>query len=283
MSNLLTHLAARSLGAKEQGVPALRPRLPSLYEPGADKNPDRTERLAVEVEAEAPEADSRPARPEGARRPSFEPRPPATQDPSLSAPNAAAAPAARSPRPMRETVVRERPEEPSARRAPPQNSAPPAGVLAPAAMIQPPPSQGAAEKARTGALGRDEPPTTLRPVVPAAEAAAARPSAALAAPKIAAPQVLAPPIRVEAATPGGRNETDRAPKPSAPPVVPAPPRASLRREQRLAPEPSAPQRVQVTIGRIEIRAAAASPPPMAPVRPKPAMSLDDYLAQRERS
>ncbi|MDQ3929215.1 MAG: hypothetical protein M3328_08720 [Chloroflexota bacterium] len=57
-----------------------------------------------------------------------------------------------------------------------------------------------------------------------------------------------------------------------------------QREPRLAaPEPSAPT-IRVSIGRIEVR--AVTPPPMlperrdTPARPGPALSLDDYLKER---
>lgn len=51
---------------------------------------------------------------------------------------------------------------------------------------------------------------------------------------------------------------------------------------REAVEASAPARVQVTIGRIEIRAANPRPQPRPAPRP-PAMSLDEYLANRGKS
>jgi hypothetical protein len=42
-------------------------------------------------------------------------------------------------------------------------------------------------------------------------------------------------------------------------------------------------RVQVTIGRLEIRAAIAQPPPPRRPAPRaPTMSLDDYLANRAK-
>lgn len=69
-------------------------------------------------------------------------------------------------------------------------------------------------------------------------------------------------------------------------VVPAQqPQTSVPRAQRRsreAAEASAPARVQVTIGRIEIRAANPRPQPRPAPRP-PAMSLDEYLANRGKS
>lgn len=92
----------------------------------------------------------------------------------------------------------------------------------------------------------------------------------------------------------------REPAPIAPPPAPEPGRA-LRVEVRPAPAaerrsappaaaprqvaeapPAAPPTIQVTIGRIEVRAAPA-PPAARPATPAgPALSLDDYLRQRNR-
>lgn len=58
-------------------------------------------------------------------------------------------------------------------------------------------------------------------------------------------------------------------RPTAPPATPTP-----------APRPPS---VQVTIGRVEVRAVfAPPPPPVPPPAPAPIMSLDDYLSQRDR-
>ena len=69
------------------------------------------------------------------------------------------------------------------------------------------------------------------------------------------------------------------------PVVPPTPRPAdtprgpLRQRVRVAEIAPASPRVQVTIGRIEIRAASAVAQPRTQPRP-PSMSLDDYLAKR---
>ncbi len=71
-------------------------------------------------------------------------------------------------------------------------------------------------------------------------------------------------------------------------VVPAwsreasqPLRASMPAREPSAAIAAAPPRVQVTIGRLEIRAATAQPePPRHQAKPPPAMSLDDYLTDR---
>lgn len=64
---------------------------------------------------------------------------------------------------------------------------------------------------------------------------------------------------------------------TAPPAAPLPPPA----RPPVAEPPPAP-RVQVSIGRVEVR-AVFTPPAAAPSRPRPgpAMSLDDYLKQRD--
>jgi len=82
--------------------------------------------------------------------------------------------------------------------------------------------------------------------------------------------------------------TDRSPPPLEPPaerIAAARPEASFERpterpraaREAPASAPTAPPQVQITIGRVEIRAAA---PPPAPAPRGPVMSLDDYLAKR---
>jgi hypothetical protein len=82
-----------------------------------------------------------------------------------------------------------------------------------------------------------------------------------------------------------RKESDRVAAPQAlyglrePAAMPR--RATLVRERTMdASEPP----VQVTIGRIEVTAlTAVVPPKRVPAARKPSMSLDDYLARRQRS
>ena len=82
-----------------------------------------------------------------------------------------------------------------------------------------------------------------------------------------------------------RKESDRVAAPQAlyglrePAAMPR--RATLVRERTMdASEPP----VQVTIGRIEVTAMTAPAPPQRASLPrKPTMSLDDYLARRQRT
>ena len=69
---------------------------------------------------------------------------------------------------------------------------------------------------------------------------------------------------------------------TAPASGPAPPGTGVTRQVRPAVEPAVPH-VQVTIGRVEVRAVYSPPPAPAPSRPRPgpAMALEDYLKQRE--
>jgi hypothetical protein len=74
------------------------------------------------------------------------------------------------------------------------------------------------------------------------------------------------------------------PKPVPPPAMPVPRSASILRGEpvSLPFEPEAPS-IQVTIGRVEVR-AVSSPPPAAAPRSRPAapmLSLEDYLKQKD--
>jgi hypothetical protein len=112
--------------------------------------------------------------------------------------------------------------------------------------------------------------------------AAARPSAeegVWRAPPVAAAVVLAP------LTPGG-NAAATAVEPvvrvvQAASLRPAP--GTLRAEQGAGPAtPELPPTIQVTIGRIEVRATPAPAAPPASRRAAPIMSLDEYLRQRSQ-
>lgn len=93
--------------------------------------------------------------------------------------------------------------------------------------------------------------------------------------------VLAPPSppSVEPAMP---QSGDIAPARQRSRLREAPPPSALARRRPPADQPAVPS-VQVSIGRVEVRAVYA-PPPSAARRPSPAptMSLDDYLKQREK-
>jgi hypothetical protein len=95
--------------------------------------------------------------------------------------------------------------------------------------------------------------------------------------------VPAPTVReriVERAAAGPAAEPAAEPKRPAPAVVPAPaPQPTRAAWPELASE-AAPT-VQVTIGRIEVRAILPAPPaPAAPPVRRPATSLEDYLRAR---
>jgi hypothetical protein len=69
--------------------------------------------------------------------------------------------------------------------------------------------------------------------------------------------------------------------PATSPQTAPPPRDPMQAREQSATIAAAPPRVQVTIGRLEIRAATAQPaPPRRQAKPTPAMSLDDYLTDR---
>ena len=279
MNRLLAQLAARSLGAKEPGVPILRPRLPSLYEPAPDDGPAAAGPLSLEIDAEAPETGRRTAPPLNPPRPDL--APPMEPDQGLSAVVAGKQRAAPAPARANAAAPREKAEEifssaPRVRIGPePPPVAPPAAVRPPARPTPETPPPGASRP--TEARETPHAPHSSRDAAPAQAPVAVEMRQAAPAP------VPVPPPRAPSAIPAvAARIVDRAAGP--PPPAVAAPREKWPPEPRGAPRPEAQQRVQVTIGRIEIRAAAAAqPPPAPPPRPKPAMSLDDYLARRERS
>jgi nicotinate-nucleotide--dimethylbenzimidazole phosphoribosyltransferase len=283
MTNVMAYFAARSLRGShnppaEDGtaVPALRPRLPSRYE-GAEAS------TASDI----------------AREDAFvewgrEPLPAASvpEPPALPQPGASGTPPPPQAVPRDgETSRREAPPpEPAHLPVPPDRergsdhvaAAPPEPAAAaeiteavspvapqrPAPMAVPP---RLPEDPRHGALARQERPPTIaveadharRPApehVPAERVASRQPL-----PQASAP--VAAPLRAGLAFP----VVPAMPRPADTPQTPP------RQRERVAEK--APARVQVTIGRIEIRAASAPAQPRIPPRP-PSMSLDDYLAKR---
>jgi hypothetical protein len=134
-------------------------------------------------------------------------------------------------------------------------------------------------------------PTVIPPVI---ERRLMEPAAAAPAPPAAAePRPPAPPVAVPAPpapAPPRRGASSPPLRPSAPPhtgrlvaLQPAPPEPP----RRSGGPPTTRPAVEVTIGRVEVRVRPpnAGPPqrrPSAPA-PPPALSLDEYLRQREAS
>ncbi len=138
----------------------------------------------------------------------------------------------------------------------------------------------AAERERVAAVGAVAAALAALPERSSADEVApvspVRPSRAPVARIVARPSVE-PPAELAAVRPGE--------------IAPARPRESLRETARRS-DPSGPRlpadrpavpSVQVSIGRVEVRAVFAPPPlPSRRPSPSPALSLDDYLKQREK-
>ena len=291
MSGVLGYLATRSLRdapatapGEEQRPPSpsVRPRVPSFYEAMQERQPWRNPAGFVEEQTEneqepttPPAAASlstpipAPSRP--ARSPAATPHPtPATPPPPRQDSKADVAPA-EEPAPAR-----------SRERRPPHadEKVPPLPVERSVSTDAPFHGQ-AADTPRSLDGPRIPPPAPRQVVVPSRAArvsAAAEPSPA---PRAEPQPVVRPREHSDASSAQESTET---------PVQRLVPRhdtslEALRQPERplpARPEPAAP-RIRVSIGRIEIRAAYPAPPAPPAPRPAPAMSLDDYLAKRERA
>ncbi|MCR0982750.1 hypothetical protein [Roseomonas populi] len=252
MSNYLDRLVARAL----RETPALQPRAPLLFGPAP-----------AEATLGEPPSRAAPERPH--------PAPPrATGRPRAEGPGrhgGAAAPTAPATAPLQE----QRPGVPIARgSAPPGRSEP---------EVEPE-GRRATEGSRTA--GKAAPLQSAPMDAPmAAPAVAALPLAVSAAPPApAAPGSVAVPLLPRPApdTPA----PDRPPVRTAPlEALPSGPRAAGQAEQPQAkpsPMPAAPAPVVIEIGAIEFRAPPPAAPATLPGPRRPALSLGDYLARRDR-
>lgn len=313
MSDYLSNLAARSL----HGVETVRPRLGSLFEPVRPAGesvamPDLDAHegigfLGLERESEPEVPTAPPLRPGARPSPKTvaevdtqavtEPaedealHPPVGQ-PRRSQQEQAAGPAT-TDLPPDATGARHVPRPPVGRRStidqsPPRTPSPPAM----AGQTQTAPSP----------LPAPVSPSVLRPAItrPSAPAAEAFDTETYVAPRpsVGSP-MTAPPVRAVAAADGETEParsnrvvpaaTDPAGLPSRrpiawsviaqPQVAKAPPAAAS-----VPPSPAAQAEttIQVTIGRIEVRAMPAPATPRSRVSAPPVMSLDEYLRQRDR-
>jgi hypothetical protein len=95
--------------------------------------------------------------------------------------------------------------------------------------------------------------------------------------RVSAPTSMRPKIEPAIPRPG-----EIAPARQHGPLRETPPPSALIRPRPLTDQPSIP-RVQVSIGRVEVRAVYATPPsPARRPSPAPTMSLDDYLKERDK-
>jgi hypothetical protein len=300
MTSLLTSLAERSVrapspdamtGRAREGDPAhdappgaIVPRRRSRYEPQGPEPELGEVDERVEATAGAPPTAAPPPRREAAAdvrsapaRPIDAPHPASAEPPTHD-------PVELAPRP-----------EPAA--TPP----PAVRLAAPRAPSATPPVAGIADRttmpliSRAGdAAARPEPITARRERIatgraaPAPVASLEQQSADEIAPALPAPPSRAPTARIAAPPPPVALAKSTALRPGE--IAPAsrrdPPRDIARRSDLADSRPSADQpaapSVQVSIGRVEVRAVFA-PPPSPARRPAlaPAMSLEDYLKQRE--
>lgn len=195
-------------------------------------------------------------------------------------------------------------QAPVAAAAPRKAGAPLASDAAPAAKLQPPAVPAVAAKPVPPVIvpmpDRFEPSAIPLPIpAPAATAAAPRRGEAGASPPPPrlgpVPQAALPPMREDqAATSEEHGSSLSADEPAPTRLVPTPAverflvavpsvRRRAQRDERGRQQPDAPAAavVNVTIGRVEVRAmpAPAAQPPRAARGPQP-LSLDDYLKQR---
>lgn len=244
MSDFLTRLAAREIG----GGNALRPRLPSLFESTAGAG-------AMPLEAE------------GRLERAAPPAPVAHRDEFDTGPAARASVPAPPPKPT--TPARTAASPP----APPETK-PPARIRTEREVVR--------SEVETRIERRESvaPESRVRPAAALPRAATVQPVRVRVAAEVEPP---APPRRVETgvadAAPATRGRADAPVRPpNAALAAPAPAR---RVPQAQAARPREETVVQVSIGRIEVRADAGARPSPAPRRegPRPTR-LEDYLRQR---
>lgn len=278
MSDFFSRLAARALGPE----PAVRPRLPGLFEPTGLAVPALVEPASGRTEEESPSLEPAVERHEVVRRVGAPPPPPLLGSVAPALPASPAPEERRSlPPPVRTDAV--------------TAVSPPSGPVSslPWGDVEPPALPPRLPSAETpGPVA--PPPAPALPVGAPPEVRIRE----LVSPGVAGPS--APPAMVPA-SPGAerrvveRRVVERRVEPGDAPAVggkpapdpPAPPVAAPRVVRREAPgevpvtpspaPPSPSPAVRVTIGRLEVR--AAPPPPARPARraASSVMSLEDYL------
>ena len=281
MSDFLSRLAERSTGTP----PALRPRVPSTFEPWP----------AVDPGSEMPT----PAAPPSAAQPARAGAPPpvATARPTRELRSASVAPSrtAWPPTPADAPDGDDRPLEATTSRTHSPAPAPLAPALSAAATgpgADAPPRTVPAPASRHGAPDHSpEPAGPARQTRAAAASSrqARRQASAPPAPERAAPAAAPAPVAARAAAHAPRDEDAVAPsREAASPSADRPAGVVGRRRSGPASTPGRAGEgtltVEVTIGRVEVRAAPA-PPPHAARRPAPGprVTLDEYLAERTQA
>ncbi|MBI1868059.1 MAG: hypothetical protein HYS06_07180 [Methylocystis sp.] len=284
----MSYLAARSLRdpIAEKQAP-VRPRLPNLYETPPEPRELAAFPLEVEIDPKEERAAANPAVARTFSSPQ-EPRIEASSSQAFAAPipSPAGAATAREPSSPREADA----PPPSPKVQPPrraemrspaphaEDDTPPKREVAPVPPPAPAPRRRRAEntppalrEADAGLAASSEP---LPPVLGATPPPRTAETLRTTFERAQAPAEPSVPSR-GGLTPRAPSTVQRGETPHLAAPLPFP------RVQ--AESPPAQPRVQVTIGRIEIRAAQAQAPARTPPpRSAPAMSLDDYLAKREK-
>lgn len=286
MNGYLHHLVSRALDT----APVLKPRLPAWFEPVAPRTPALQEidqeQEAPDTPRPAPERQS-PPRPRLAEAPAF-PAPPerpaavqglaesmATVPPAPAPPpTAASVRIEREVREHHEVFVQRRIEE---------KPSPPSPASEPRRAVQREASGPALQAADARIRPRAESPIPAPPV-----------SAFLVPkePMAAAAQALNP-VTASVAAPGPAPRPDNRPPPQPAALVPKSmpagalpalrPAAVPQAVQAPPPRPVEPPVIEISIGRVEVRAVSAPAPAAAPRQRSaaPMLSLDDYLKQKD--
>ncbi len=285
MSRFLSDLLARSFAPS----PAIQPRLASRYEPAsgapsASAAPAFTEEHVESIAPSFPEASlstlrsmSISPRPAAATEPaptaSGAPLPPARAISDFAIPDFlprsavpfGSAPSPRPPAPGASRMPEEAAKPESDRRPPPLATTPPRTLPS---RVEDAVHPGDSSPAFPSLFfPRRDPRPSRAPFAPASPEAEPRPPAA---PTTSFPGPVTAPV-----------PSSPAPPLLSPPSTPPSVSSVASPESSPAPAPS----IQVTIGRVEIRAA---PPPPAPARPaasaparRPALPLEEYLRRRD--
>jgi len=271
--DFLSLIAAKAVGA----APLVEPRLPARFEArreGAGEVPRIWEdpvEVAVDVDVARPASpprrppvetlanDMRPVAPEAAD-PGNDAQPPRARGAETPAPPAAA--------PRRSAPAQAQPAASARVQAPPAVAAPSPPLLVPPAEAK--------------ATYRSEKPVADRPAFqPAVPAVRVQDRVSRPAAEAVASDAAAQPAPFEAPVPASQvRERARDPAVSLAELRPRPTRGEHRAAERSPPTPV----VNITIGRVEVRATAAAPaPPARPVQPPRTapQSLADYLKRRD--
>jgi hypothetical protein len=267
MSDFLGNLVAQVLEP-----PAVQPRLRSRFDPAPSLVPPEFE-AQFEVEEEVVAPPNPPGLAATAPPPATPPRPSQVAMSPLptSARPAPAAPPLAAPGDTTEAIVLQpvRQEQPGDR-APPAPPTPTVAVAPSFTPVAPLSPLVASVPLATAPRQTSAPPAKLPgATIPQTEVASRRPATPITPTIVRSEERPLQPVSAPQRSPQPRGE----PEPTLEPT-------QTRRDDSAAPsleEASSAPTIQVTIGRVEVRAIVPSPPPPARPAPRPHLSLDDYL------